>query len=481
MHTIERTDNYFLPPLAGGERREVMRVRLGRLGALAAVAAGAISVVSAPAANATVCSNIRGSGSSLQNIAQKEVWMNTYPEELKTSGKCTTKPTYEYNSTSSGTGLKEWGDEGAFGTESPFPAFVGTDVAPEGPAGTAGTQMNEMDKTGQKAAGEPNEVTAVPVAQSAIAVIVSLPKKCLVGKTANSPQIDTKPLSEEWAKDTVKLNELVKHIEVKAEAACEVVPTLEAREKPSGTTAGFKRFMDDIDHTTWKAFVATPKEAESTNWPFAGTKKESGTGGALAEKVFNTAGTIGYVDFADAVAKGFTLRPVKHGTAGEEYYSFISTVQNNGTVEEGATFTSPAEKEETEKAKFEKIGSNCGGAVYNTKKPENETETLKVAPNENWSGAKQSNWNGGGAVYPICTLTFDVGWQHYGYGSLKAKYEGGTFYTTPKMTAESIEAYFEWIIKIGQSTKLTEHQYSKLSTSIKTLAEEIDGKGFFKE
>jgi ABC-type phosphate transport system substrate-binding protein len=347
-----------------------MRVRLGCFGALIAVCVAAMFAVSAPIASAAgteECGNIVGSGSSLQFIAQTKVFIPGFTTEGGWEENCKEAPTIEYTATSSGEGLKEFGDEGTLGgakNESPFPAFVGTDVGPEGPATgeeakTKKTQMFEMDEAGEEGATK-NEVMTVPIAQSAVAVIVSLPAKCKLEHPTVKATITDKVLEETWLKDNKKWSfPLLKAIGVKAEAACEVVPTLEARSKASGTTAGFKRFMDDIEPTEWNAFTKTAAEAESTNWPFAGTKKESGSGGELAEKVFKTPGTIGYADLADAVAKGFTATPQEHGEGEEKYYSFIVEVQNN-SGEETATFGSPSKTP----ASIKTGGANCENATY---------------------------------------------------------------------------------------------------------------------
>src|ERR1700723_1816799 len=104
-----------------------MEAKLRRLVVLMVVSAGAMFVVSAPAADAAECSSILGSGSSLQAIAENEVFIPNYKTELLKAACPSKMPTYAYKATSSGTGLGEWGVNGALGSEAPFPAFIGTD------------------------------------------------------------------------------------------------------------------------------------------------------------------------------------------------------------------------------------------------------------------------------------------------------------------------------------------------------------------
>jgi ABC-type phosphate transport system substrate-binding protein len=458
-----------------------MSTRLGRLGALVALCACIVMVAFAADASATgtPCSNIKGSGSSLQNIAQNDVWIpyftteGGWKESVGSEEPCEAEPTIEYKATSSGTGEAEWGStSGALGSEKAFPAFIGTDVAPEGPATTEGTQMFEMDKAGQKEAGKPNAVVAVPVAQSAIAIVISLPVGCTPASTSEEPEINSKKLEEEWFSDKILFKNLF--VEKPTGANCEVSPVLRAREKASGTTAGFKRYLNKVgkelspENKGWETFVSTPAKAENTEWPSGTNADETKdpTGGALAENVYNEPGKVGYVDLSDAVAKGFTAKPVKHKNSSEqEYYSFFAKVQDN-KAEESPAWKSPS----TKPSEPTKGGSNCEHAKYE--------EPSEVGPNVDWSKAEQNN-GAKGETYSICTLTFDVSWQHYEYGNLKTKYsesfvEGGKTFNT-SATAVLHPWFLLLLLLFVDSTilipKLEEHQYAAPPSAAKTKAE----------
>jgi ABC-type phosphate transport system substrate-binding protein len=435
-----------------------MNARLGRLGALAVACAGIAMTVFAPAASAaSACTNIKGSGSSLQNIAQNSVWIPGFTTGKGWEAGCTAEPTVEYAATSSGTALKEWGDEKTLGTESPFPAFIGTDVAPEGPATKSETQMFNMDEAAENKASEPNKVMAVPMAQSAIAVIVSLPIGCTPKNTSIEAKVNNVNLEKEWFEEKVPYNTLIEtkeSIEIPTRGGtCAEAPILQAREKASGTTAGFKRFMNKIAEargespSRWKMYVETAGKAENTTWPSKPVETKDPTGGELAKHVYEEPGQVGYADLADAEAQNFTKDPVEHTNAkSEKYYTFMAAVQSNGV----------AAKPEFKPAFTSKGGSNCANATYE--------EPAEVAPNVDWSGAVDNNWNLNKS-YPICTLTFDVAWEHYEYANLSTKY------SEPAKVANTVKSYLEWIVTKGEGETLEANHYGALPAATKTKAE----------
>lgn len=482
---------------------------LGRLSVLAVACAGGALAVGAPVASAETnsevsCAAITASGSSLQNLAQKEVWTKDYTttgwkvfnaeqdETLKPSESyehCTSAPSITYEPTSSGKGLAEWGDGGTLLPAESFnkthlDGFVGTDVGPEGAIesaaeGTveAGTQIAEMDKAGEEFGGSKtlNKVMAVPVATSAISVIVSLPVGCELTKSTTKAFMHIAKLWEVWDTDTVKYPALIGGSGVETTTACEVAPKLQAREVASGTTAGFKRYLDDLESVEFGPCTKTAAESESAScWPNASNKEESGneTGGELAKKVYETAGTIGYADLADAVKAGFGSKetsiadPEKHGAAGKEYYSFVVLMRNG-------TGTTAGEGSHEESPEVSNGGSNCEKATFPAPK--------KVGPNIDWSRARQSNsTTNTSTVYPLCTLTFDVAWEHYGFIEEIAK-NYGTGGKADAETANTVFNYLRWIVTEGETgttkTELEEKHFAPVPGTATTgvLKEDREG------
>ncbi len=412
-----------------------------------------------------ICASIHGSGSSLQNLAQKSVWTVDWPSfgwlTPEETLECEEAPEVSYEPTSSGKGLGSWGSKNGsltpsetFNKES-LDEFVGTDVGPEGPATTAGTQIFNMDVAGGDKGGPLNGVVTFPVAQSAVTVIISLPIGC---KAPNDPGVSNNALSKAWLTGAVNFLALVPGT---TGSNCDNKALLEAREAASGTTAGFKRYLLDLEPALWKPCNSTAVESESPScW---GTKApdESGneTGGKLAAKVLTTLGTIGYADLADARAQGFPTpgTPIEH----ESYLSFIALVPNDGAEvgKEGTT-----QNPEITEAGPENEGANCKKASYPV--------PGKVAVNEDWSKARQENaTKSEEGVYPICTLTFDVAWQKY---SLVAWTNAVT--SSPEKYSKEQYAttfnYLRWLISEGeenaQAEELAKGHFLALPTSLIT-------------
>jgi hypothetical protein len=437
------------------------------------VAAASLAVVSilltlfavTSASAAEPCgSELNGAGSSLQGVAQTEVWSSGWK-----GGECEKKPEVKYFSTSSGKGLEQWGANkgvlgGSAGPEKPFPMFVATDIAPEGPTTIKATQLYNMDSAGARN-GETeasNEVVAIPVAQSAIAVVVSLPEGCKAEKAEETVLVKSKALEEEWEKGPVAFKSLIQTNllgksceEVKKEEKTGFLPRLEASSSASGETAGFKRYLAQVgpEKNEYKTLTKTAEESAKTEWSKGlssglPVEKENTTGKALAQNVLKTAGSTGYVDLADAMAAGFKSKP-EEVVKGHE--SFFVKIQNNKKESAEPTYASPENKH----------ASNCSGVEY------------KEIPSEvdfsvDWSKVIDKNVEAGGETnYPICTLTFDLAWLDYGAPEVSE---------TQLYSEENWIGLFEYLRYIvtpekeggGQSTKLEEEHYAKLPIKVAT-------------
>ena len=383
-----------------------MRYLLRRHGVATLVGVlAALALLPQAARAAEACgSALLGSGASLQNIAQTEVWSSGWK-----GGACEAKPTVKYTATSSGKGMEQWGSVsgklGGASPEKPLPAFVATDIAPEGPAETSGTQLNNMAKAGSILEGAiPDEVATVPVAQSAIAMVVSLPSECTAEESGGKASVKSKTLEEEWEKDLVSDKELLANVKFlcKKEALLTAKPTLEASSSVSGITAAVKRYLEKVGPTKneFLSLTETAEKSASTTWPKtlpSGEPKETGntTAKALAETVRKTAATIGFIDLSDAVAVGFTAKPTE---LEKGHQSFFVQVQNNNKEAKETEYASP---ESSSKA------SNCAGAEY-------AGAPSEVAPGKDWSKVVDSSYEAGKSTsYPLCTLTYDLLWNWY--------------------------------------------------------------------
>jgi ABC-type phosphate transport system substrate-binding protein len=420
----------------------------------------------------TNCASITASGSSLQNLAQKTVWAPEWESGGFTSVfeslECLNTAKIAYEPTSSGKGLGEWGSKNEVLTPSEsfnkekLDEFVGTDVGPEGPSTTAGTQINLMDMAGGDKGGTLNGVVAFPIAQSAVAVIVSLPVGCSIG---SDPLVKNGALSTAWFTGAVNFLTLVDSAGVAPTgSSCDNNALLQARSAGSGTTAGFKRYLGDLNLSLWDSCVLTAVNSESASCWGNVTPDETGneTGGQLAMKVYLTPGTIGYADLSDARAQGFPAPGTveEHTVGTEKFLSFIALVPNKGA--EAGNEGTAQNPEITATTNHE--GANCEKATY--------PEPAEVANNVDWSGAKQSNATAGTAgVYPICTLTFDVAWHKYSL----VEWENASTKAKEKYTKEQYLTtfdYLRWVISEGQegsaATKLAEHHFLALPSALVT-------------
>jgi PBP superfamily domain len=388
------------------------------------------------------CEAITGSGTPAQSHLQ-----STFLSSVTTPN-CEIKPEISYIASSSRLGLLEWGassgmlELGDAGVPSKLDAFVSADVAPEGPASSSGTELNNINDVG-------GPVVTVPVAQSAVAMLVSMPAGCVLGTVAE-PTVEYKPLEEEWYTNTNSLEKLVRIGKSAAFTGCPTkAPTLYARSTANGTTAVFKHFLYQADPAHWIAFVESDNKAEDTNWP-ATVSKINATGREEAERVLASENSIGYAELADARAAGFSSTPTTKGS----HYSFFVQVQNAS----GPTkFAAP---EATGGA------SNCKAAEYDTMA---EGTKLTVAPNTDWSHAWQTKaLEGAAEKYPICALTFDLAWQHY-----KRLDEGSNGYGNDEETVNSVFQYFSYMVGEGQAlTKLLTEHYAPLPRELTKLVRE---------
>jgi ABC-type phosphate transport system substrate-binding protein len=447
--------------------------RIAIIGA-ALVALVAFGGLGASSASAVSCGSIFGAGSSLQKNAQL-AWKESFisPGKSWLTSNCGEEPAaIEYNSTSSGKGKTQWGkgsktlkEEEANGK---FPAFVGSDTA------AGAVELTEMKEAGN------TEVMAVPVAQSAIAVLVTLPMGCFDTPSSTAlpqPRVSNQRLEEEWASDSVSGENLLTNASV-LPGNCTMLPALYARASSSGTSAGFKRYLGHLKSGTalqkeWESVISSVANAESpTQW--VTTVLESATDGTKelkfekgsqeVEGVYSqpTAnGAIGYADLADAVAK-FGPTVLDHvdtvliGTVltTRLFSSFYVSVANSTYLTSTSHVASPAEE----------LAANCGEAKYG-KAPKTVLQGI------DWSEAYQTNIEEPKAqAYPICTITYDLVWHNY-EAAAKREETLGVAPVYKESLRNSVLAYLKYIVSSAGQSVLKTHNFGELETAIRKSAE----------
>jgi hypothetical protein len=324
--------------------------------------------------NAVTCtgSNVTAAGTGTQGSVQTSVW------PLGFEAFCPSTPTVSYESTSGSDALAEWNATGGKGSINTGLAFVGTDGAPN---------ATEIANIKSKAGGA--ELAVVPVAQTAIAVLVNPPAGCTVETLTNSNLAGVmEGRITSWSK-----------VET-AEGSCSSPITRVVRKDAGDTTTPFKGYLQRLyTKGLWCTTGGTEgkaswQELASTAWPesceakaLSPVVRPSGDGGAaLVSKVNATEGSIGYASLPDA-------------EAGKSGSTTIVDLQNNGQKHAfEATFAEPVSAGNA---------ANCSAMTYQVPAPLNSRRDI------DWSGVVGAKPAIGGEDYPLCTPTYDIAFHGY--------------------------------------------------------------------
>ena len=349
--------------------------------AVLVVAALALSGLGASSASAACgATTLTGQGSSLQKVAQTEIWIPMWETE------CGTEPKIAYESTGSGPGLKAWDFVEPGGGINHERAFIGTDDAP------TATQITNARMQADEA-----ESVVVPVGQTAIAIVANLPAECKFEESGVETGITNANLEKAFSGEAKTWAEIGA-----TGTGCTATLTRVVRKEGSGTTFQFKNYLQQIQATPcagepeWKNLEEVgAEEKPNITWPecsnMAPERPAGNGGGEVAETVKNMSGTIGYAALPDAKAKGATVLKLQNGESG-------------GGV---PTFAKPGRLEE-ESGK--KGLANCVNAVYDVPAG---AQSAGTKLNVDWSAVFGANPTIGGANYPLCTLTYDLAWENY--------------------------------------------------------------------
>jgi ABC-type phosphate transport system substrate-binding protein len=390
---------------------------------LSAATAAVLAVPgTASASIGTQCSgeNITGQGSSLQKVAQQTVWtpdFNTSTDKLACAGKQgdKKKPTVVYNSTGSGAGLRSFGAEDKSPSEISFGvgnAYVGTDEPPNA-AQIAEIEKNESTPT-------KNTVETIPVAQESVAIIVHLPSGCTATSTAASGRlaISDATLQGIFAGTLKTWGEIKDGGDAITGTGCAADPIVPVvRFDQSGTTHIFKRYLGLIN----TAKLLTETEANETwdelsegsqnvVWPKAAdvVKPAVKGGGEEIAKVAGTAGSVGYVNLAEARANSAFVPP----SGGANEPTFWAVVEN-GVKGKGkslkVTYADPATNGEVAT-----LGNaNCAKTAYtNGSKPFPPPSVFQP-----WNEVTTAVPGGAQELvekdYSLCGMTYDLAFTSY--------------------------------------------------------------------
>lgn len=349
--------------------------------------------------------NIQGMGSSLQGVAQ-EAWtgrkvpfglpLGSVPHVATSKTgyykACETKlkpPTVSYTSTGAGSALAAFSFLG-IGPINTTIDFIGTEDPP-----TAAEITNAEEVS---AGARP---IIVPVAQTAIAVVIHPPANC---RFKAEKGITWKELNKVFGGNGITEWSQFANTEATVAGACSHPVKRVVRKEASGVTYQFKNYLSVLE--TEEGAEGLPCKTEGTlewgklkeisatgkpnpAWPqcAGGTEVQVARGdGALAERVAATEGTIGYAGLPAAKAKAATVALLQNGVEGVEP---LYAEPGNSTTDTArctkARYTVPVEG---------RRGVGTGEAVE-------------------WTTVFGAEPDVKGTEYPLCTLAFDIGWSNY--------------------------------------------------------------------
>jgi ABC-type phosphate transport system substrate-binding protein len=390
-------------------------------------------------------SSIVGQGSSLQ-VGAQGFWDPAFNSSTTTKSKFTcpgTSPTVKYTKSSSGAGLESWGAEGGKPTVG-FAinnAFFGTDEPPNA------TQLENIESNETTPTAE--TVESIPVAQESVAVIVNLPAGCTANSEAAPGRLalSDADLAKIWDGVDTKWNQLTDDKNELKGTGCStdaIKPVV--REDQSGTTHIFKRFLFQTNNADFATSAGSKNWSQlsegslNTVWPTAAKVIPSGGegGGALAKKVEETEGGIGYINLFEARAKGFAPATATR---------FWVKLQNSEKASKAGpklTYNDPSTGAEDTTTTAQ--SANCAKTVYtdNENKPFPPESTLVP-----WDTATTLTAE---KTYALCGLTYDVALQSY-----SSVAEG----TAPE--AETVGSFLRFVAdKNGGEKLLANHDYYPL-------------------
>ena len=424
---------------------------------------GAFTTVEFELAGAN-CKNVTGSGSTLQTKQQEE-WTTKWAEAG--SPKCSAIVSVGYNKgvlggIGSGQGLKEWGMPGkklepALSSYESLDGFVGTDDPPSRTLLLEGKEASE------------SWVLTVPVVAAPVAVIVHLPVNEVEGagkchyEAPAKLEVTQKLLNELWAGKFKNWEEVLKDwkFPVVSAGCAEKEIKHKVRSDSSGTSYAFKLWLCQIEGGRTKCPTWEEKPeilSDAAVWP-AGTKAETKTGanenkGSSGEikAVEETAGSVGYVNFANAESEGGFVKY----KAGE--LKFWLKIENKpGEFTEPGTSTG---------------AGNCPTTLTAVQKE--ELPTIKAGEDTaEWEKFDLSSTAVEEGKYAGCTLTYDEAWEKYLTTLLKAAAAYGSE-ALAEETANTVKNYLLWVIggTAGEGQTVIASGYTKLPSEVQKKAKE---------
>jgi hypothetical protein len=448
-----------------------------------------------------------GSGDSTQTIAMAEVWLTSGGWFSHSS--CAITPevgSITYDHTSAGQALEEFGnntgelnaheDGVAFESTGTKDAagqvldwFVGTDDPPT-------TEQLEHAKT---AAGSSSltEMT-IPVAQTSIAVLLSLPTGCKI-HTGSKVDILNTTLGQLWEGTNAHSGEDPGGIQAQGgyaigtwgaffhqvgytkitsgtptegqfldeggEHGCGQAIKPQVDSNVSGTAYGFKSYLNQVNSHVWSTYATDAKTwptsavVESDPLSSGGGSESNSAEGRIAGNTAANPGSVGFADVSyptqgfhggftdEATSSTFGTGHEGHSTAHQILWA---EMQNDGVGSSSPTYTGP-------------VISGTGNCQ--TMKLVGSESEFPFVTTGSWHGVLASDPDisddAAASDYPICQLTYDLVWKHYSASKLYGTTE------TAHEIAHAVNDLFEYIIVQGQIDDQG-HGYTRFPTGFQS-------------
>jgi ABC-type phosphate transport system substrate-binding protein len=346
-------------------------------------------------------------------------------------------PSVSFATTSGRTALESWGAHGHGATYTSSNAFLGSEEPPS-PAVKEEIEAHETSL-------QPQTVETVPVAQSALAVIVHLPSNCVANSKKDKGRLELNNVTLEgiFRGTITKWSQITDDGDTLSGSGCNAatVITPVVRRDIAGTTHVLKKYLDLIFESSIAVETGGPytwstlsEGTLSTDWPSAAKVVKPPTAGeaGVLSTVAGTPGSIGYANLADTRAYGaFTPSP---GTGGPGASRFWAPIQNDGISTSKVKYADPS----TNKDEAAMAESNCANTEY--------ANGLVAFPPANVA----QTWNEVGTQtsekeYPMCDLVYDVALARYSI------FSGATL-----NEATTVQEYLSFVTgsKAGQGQKL---------------------------
>jgi hypothetical protein len=469
----------------------------------------------APAFATVPGENIFASGSSLQKVAQQQVWTPTWFSTAADHSQLSNNPTASYFSSSSGHGLAEFGnttgsldltqdanaDNGStngYGTPV-LDAYVGTDDPPIGPLSTVGSQLHNASLAATGGASKAVDEVTVPAAQAPVAILLSLPTGITLGANT-SVNLSNGMLRATWDANVPKSSSyaaktwgaFLQDVGLKkvtgtpgagqftdaggADGGNQGI-TLQVRSSASGTSYTFKSFLwlsKDPNYT--KSFVV-----DDDTWPVTTTNTGNSGGSQLVADTTSTPGSVGYANLADAAtATPAYTHTAQTTTTGGSHQILYARVQSNqsGSI---AVYADPESSTAGQANVYTGNNININGAspsfVGHWYVPLSGTT---YQPTGSWGGTLADDpdvydhsVNNGVKTnnYPIVAATYDLAWTDYdGAGSNLVSDFGGSAAKAYE-AGNTVKSFLSYVVTHGQyDLQVSGLYYAKLPQKIDTYA-----------